>query len=146
MSISDLYATGLHQQNIGHFATIVRMALLDNKIDQKELGLLKRLAIRLDITNLEYKSILKDPTKYPVNPPVNHEDRMARLFDLTKMIFLDRHPGIDKTTIMTRIAVGLGFPIENVQIIVKEAIDFFLKEPDLENFKKVIGKVNKIEH
>ena len=69
MSISDLYATGLHQQNVGHFATIVRLALLDNKIDDKELELLKRLANRLDITKLEYTSIIKNPTTYPVNPP-----------------------------------------------------------------------------
>jgi hypothetical protein len=146
MSISDLYATGLHQQNIGHFATIVRMALLDSKIDDKELELLKRLAIRLDITEMEFKSILKDPTKYPVNPPVNFEHRMARFYDLSKMLFLDIHPSIDKTSIMARIAVGLGFPVENVDKIVKEAINFFLKEPDLEDFKKAIKKVNTIKH
>ena len=50
MSISDLYPTGLHQQNIGHFATIVRLALLDHKIDSNEYELLERLAVRLDIT------------------------------------------------------------------------------------------------
>jgi len=146
MSISDLYATGLHQQNIGHFATIVRMALLDSKIDDKELELLKRLAIRLDITDMEFKSILKDPTKYPVNPPVNLEHRMEQFYDLSKMLFLDIHPSIDKTSIMARIAVGLGFPIENADKIVKEAINFFLKEPDLEDFKKAIKKVNTIKH
>ena len=146
MSISDLYATGLHQQNIGHFATIVRMALLDKKIHKKELELLKRLAIRLDITNLEFKSILKNPTKYPVNPPVNYEHRLARFYDLTKMLFLDINPSIDKAPIMTRIAVGLGFQVENAEKIVAEAINFFLKEPDLEDFKKVIKKVNIIKH
>ena len=146
MSISDLYATGLHQQNIGHFATIVRMALLDNKIEDKELELLKRLAIRLDITNLEFKSILKNPTIYPVNPPVEQEHRLTRFYDLTKMLFLDISPSIDKTPIMSIIAVGLGFPVENVKKIVKEAINFFSKEPDLEDFKKVIKKANRIKH
>ena len=43
MSISDLYPTGLHQQNIGHFATIVRLALLDHEIDSNEYELLERL-------------------------------------------------------------------------------------------------------
>ena len=47
---------------------------------------------------------------------------------------------------MARIAVGLGFPIENADKIVKEAINFFLKEPDLEDFKKAIKKVNTIKH
>jgi hypothetical protein len=146
MAISDLYSTGFHQQNIGHFATIVKLALLDNKIDKKELRLLERLASRLDITQNEFNTILKNPSNYPVNPPVSYNDRLERLYDLTKMLFLDRNPTIDKTSIMDRIAVGLGFPLENVREIVKEAIQFFLKEPDLEDFKKVIKNVNPIKH
>ncbi|NOR29204.1 MAG: TerB family tellurite resistance protein [Lutibacter sp.] len=146
MSISDLYPTGLHQQNIGHFATIVRLALLDNKIDVKELELLKRLAMRLDITSVEFDAILKNPKNYPVNPPVSYDDRLVCLYDLTKMLFLDRNPTIDKTSMLDRIAVGLGFPIENVRNIVKEAIKFFLKEPDINDFKIVIKKVNPIIH
>ncbi|MFK5957669.1 MAG: TerB family tellurite resistance protein [Lutibacter sp.] len=146
MSISDLYLTGLHQQNIGHFATIVRLALLDNKIDRKEQKLLKRLAIRLDITSVEFETILKNPTNYPANSPVSYDERLLCLYDLTKMLFLDKNPTIDKTSMLDRIAVGLGFPIENVREIVKEAIKFFLKEPDIENFKKVIKKANPIKH
>ena len=146
MSISDLYATGLHQRNVGHFATIVRLALLDNKIDDKELELLKRLANRLDITKIEFNAIIKDPTIYPVNPPVDREDRLSRFYDLTKMMFLDKNPTIDKTSIMHRIAIGLGFQVENVREIVKAAVEFFLKEPDLDDFKSVIRKVNAIKH
>ncbi len=146
MPISDLYPTGLHQQNIGHFATIVRLSLLDNKIDREEHTLLKRLAKRLDISKMEFKAIIKNPNKYPENPPVSYEERLERLYDLTKMVFLDKNPTIDKTSIMDRIAVGLGFPVENARDIVKEAINFFVKEPDLEDFKKVIKKANPIKH
>ncbi|WP_456379481.1 TerB family tellurite resistance protein [Lutibacter sp.] len=146
MSISDLYPTGLHEQNIGHFATIVRLALLDNKIDDKEHKLLKRLASRLDITKREFKAILKNPNNYPVKPPVSYNERLECLYDLTKMLFLDKNPTIDKTSMLDRIAVGLGFPIENVRNITKEAVKFFLKEPDIEDFKKKIKKVNPIKH
>jgi len=142
MSISDLYPTGLHQENIGHFATIVRLALLDTKIDAKEYELLERLAVRLDITKKEFDSILKNPKNYPVNPPVSYDDRLSRLYDLTRMLFLDKNPTIDKTSMMDRIAVGLGFPVENVREIVKESIKFFLKEPDIDDFKIAIKKVN----
>jgi hypothetical protein len=146
MSISDLFPTGLHEQNIGHFATIVRLSLLDNIIDEYEHKLLKRLAKRLDISKREFKMIIKNPDRYPENPPVSYEERIERLYDLTKMMFLDKNPTIDKTSIMDRIAVGLGFPVENVREIVKEAINFFIKEPDYEDFKKVIKKANPIKH
>ena len=58
------------------------------------------------------------------------------------MLFLDRNPTIDKTSIMDRIAVGLGFPVKNVRNIVKEAVKFFLKDPDIDDFKKKIKIVD----
>lgn len=146
MSISDLYPTGLHQRNIAHFATIVRLALLDNKINSEEHKLLERLSIRLDITKSEFDAILKNPNNYPVSPPVSYENRLEYLYDLTKMLFLDKNPTIDKTSMLDRIAVGLGFPIGNIREIVKEAINFFLKEPDIDDFKRIIKNVNPIKH
>ena len=138
MSISDLYPVGYHEENVGHFATIVRLALRDNVINEDEQVLLERLAARLDISKEEYKNILKNPSKYPIAPPVSHDVRLERLYDLTRMMFLDKNPTIDKTSIMDRIAVGLGFPVKSARKVVKASIEFFLKKPDLEDFKKAI--------
>lgn len=146
MSISDLYPTGLHERNIGHFAAIVKLALIDNKIDDKELTLLKRLSCSLGIQKEEFNEILENPNKYPVNPPVSYDERLERLYDLTRMLFLDKNPTIDKISIMDRIAVGLGFPVKSAREIVKTAIDFFLMEPDVEDFKRIIKKLNPIHH
>ena len=142
MTISDLFPTGLHEQNTGHYATIVRLALLDGIINKKELKLLKKLANRLDISKEEYKAILKNPMNYPVNPPVSYDERLERLYDLTRMLFMDRNPTIDKVSMMNRITIGLGFPVEKAVHIVQTAIKFFLKEPDVEDFKKVIKSSN----
>ena len=146
MSISDLYPTGLHEQNLAHFASLVRLALRDNQIDANERLLLERLSIRLDISKSEFNEILKTPSKYPLVSPVSYEDRLEHLFDLTKMMFIDKNPTIDKTSMMDRIAIGLGFPLENVRQVVKTAIAFFLKEPELEKFKKAIKKANPMKH
>ena len=55
MSISDLYSSGEHKRNIGHFADIVKLAILDGEIEQREENLLERLAKILGISNSEYK-------------------------------------------------------------------------------------------
>ena len=146
MPNADSYLTGLHHQNVDHFAALVRLALFDNRIDDKEYKLLERLAIRLDITKIEFDAILKNPNDHPIDRPVSYEERLEHLYDLTKMLFLDRNPTIDKTSMMDRIAVGLGFPAENARAIVKEAIKFFLKEPDMEDFKKAIKQISPIKH
>ena len=145
MSISDLFPTGKHKQNVGHFACIVRLALRDNNIDNNEYKLLKRLSVRLDISENEFKSILKNPEKYPINPPVSYDERLERLYDLTKMLFLDKNPTIDKTSTMDRVAVGLGFSAKNAREVVREAARFFLQEPDIEEFKKAIKSVNALK-
>lgn len=142
MAISDIYSTGLHQRNIGHFANIVKLALLDKKIDLKEYKFLKKLAQKLDIRKDEFKDILKKPEKYPVNPPVSYNERIERLFNLTKMLFLNKSPIKAKMIILKRIAVGLGFPINNVNNVVGAAVEFFLKEPDIEEFKVKIKNSN----
>lgn len=141
MSISDLYPSGYHEQNVGHFATIVQLALRDNVINNKEQILLERLAVRLDISKEEFNKILKEPSNYPIAPPVSHERRLERLYDLTRMMFLDGNPTIDKTSIMDRIAVGLGFPVATARNVVKASINFFLEKPNIEDFKKVIKEV-----
>ncbi|WCC44879.1 TerB family tellurite resistance protein [Tenacibaculum finnmarkense] len=69
MSISDLYSTGKHKQEIGHFASIVKIAKTDGTISEKEQQLLERVAKRLNIDQTEYTAVLKSPEKYPVNPP-----------------------------------------------------------------------------
>lgn len=146
MSISDLYQNRLHEQNKGHFASIVKLALHDHRINDDEFKLLERLASRLDISKIEFDAILKNPASFEAISPDSYDERLERLYDLTKMLFLDKNPTIDKTSTMDRIAVGLGFPVENARAIVKEAIKFFLKEPDVEDFKQVIKKVNPIKH
>jgi hypothetical protein len=124
----------------------VKLALHDHRINDAEFKLLERLASRLDITKIEFDAILKNPANFEAISPDSYDERLERLYDLTKMLFLDKNPTIDKTSTMDRIAVGLGFPAENARAIVKEAIKFFLKEPDVEDFKNVIKKVNPIKH
>ncbi len=146
MSISDLYPTGLHEQNLAHFASLVRIALRDGQIDSKERLLLERLSIRLDISSNEFTEIVKNPKKYPMVSPVSYEERLEHLFDLAKMLFIDKNPTIDKSSLLDRVAVELGFPIENARRVVKAATDFFSREPNLEEFKEAIKKVSVIKH
>ena len=112
---------------------------------------LDKLKYEMNITSLHpfirnYEEIIKNPASYPMDTPIGYNERLEHLYDLTKMLFIDKNPTIDKTSMMDRIAVGLGFPVENVRLVVKEAIKFFLKEPDIEDFKNSIKKVNPINN
>ncbi|MCT4698458.1 MULTISPECIES: tellurite resistance TerB family protein [Tenacibaculum] len=144
MSISDLYSSGKHKQEIGHFASVVKIAKTDGVISEGEQKLLDRAAKKLNIAETEYIEILKNPEKFPVNPPVNYDERIERLYRLTKMIFADEHIDKKQVTLMQRTAVALQFPLDNIEKVCDEAIHLVMNTNDLEEFTIAIKKVNAI--
>ena len=142
MSISDLYSSGLHKRSLGHFANIVKLALVDGFISDSEKQLLDKMAERLEISTPEYKSILKDPNAYPINPPIGYDRRIERLFNLTKMVFVDGEASENEIKLLNKICVGLGFSHEKHRRITKEAENQIMNGNDLDDFSDAIKKVN----
>ncbi len=142
MPISDVYSSGKHKQEIGHFANIVKIAKTDNTITKEENELLKRTAKKLNISDNEYNKILENPENYPANPPINYDERIERLHVLTKMIFADGEVNREEVKVMRKIAVALHFPIKNIEKVCDEAIHLVLNENSLEEFIKAIKNVN----
>ena len=60
MSFSDLFDSGFKKRNENHFAAIVRVAMADGVITNDEKQFLDRLARNLNISEGDYKVILKD--------------------------------------------------------------------------------------
>ncbi len=143
MSISDLYSSGAHKKNIGHFASIVKLAMADEIITEGEQQLLERLAKRLEISEEEYKMIVKNPEKHPINPPVSYDARIERLYNLTQMIFADDEVSKEEVSVLQRVAVGLGFPQDNVEKVSDEALHLVMNNNDLKEFTRAIKRVNR---
>jgi len=144
MSISDYYSSGIHKNNLGHFACIVKLAMADEVITDGERELLESLAKRLDISNEEYKKIVKNPDKYPINPPVSYDTRIERLYNLVQMIFADEEVSKEEISILHRVVIGLGFPQDNVEKVSDEALHLVMNNDNLEDFTKAIKRVNSI--
>lgn len=89
MSFSDLFGTGEHLRNLGHFAAIVNLAAADGSINAKEEAQLKRFATKLDIAEEEYMKVLQNPNAFPIPPNNSVEGRLERLYDLFKIIYSD---------------------------------------------------------
>jgi len=79
-----------------------------------------------------------------MNPPINYDDRIERLFNLTKMIFADGEAVGEEAAILRKVAIGLGFPLDNVEKVTDEAIHLIMNDNDLETFNKAIKYVNRI--
>ena len=143
MSISDLYDNEFKDRNKGHFSAIVRVALSDDQITKEEQRFLDKLAFKLGISSDDYKEILKQPNKYPINPPVLYTRRIERLYDLSRMVFADDQLGSNQRSILTRLALALGFTPGNVEYIVDKALILVRERVSLDEFAFEIKNMNK---
>ena len=134
MSISDLFDSEFKKRNEDHFASIVRVAMDDGVISPEEKAFLDRLAHNLDISESDYQQILKDYQSHPINPPYSYDQRLERLYDLARMVYVDHIKGDHEEILLRKISVGLGFHPENVKYIVDKALTLIGNGVDLDTF------------
>jgi len=143
MSFSDLFDSGFKKRNEDHFASIVRVAMDDGIITEEEKSFLERLARNLDISETEFIQILKDYQTHPINPPSSYDSRLERLYDLSRMVYVDHIKGDHEEVLLRKIAIGLGFTPENVRFVVGKALTLVDNGVDLDTFKDEVKTMNK---
>ncbi|ANH59370.1 tellurite resistance TerB family protein [Dokdonia donghaensis] len=142
MSFADLYDSGFRQRNEDHFAAIVRVAMDDGVISNKEKAFLDRLARNLSISAEDYEIILKDYMSHPINPPTTYDRRLERLYDLTRMVHID-HEFEEEEPLLERLAIGLGFNTKNASYVVHKALTLVEENADLDTFQEEIKNMNR---
>ncbi|UZO81953.1 TerB family tellurite resistance protein [Aquimarina sp. ERC-38] len=143
MSISDLFDSGFQKRNQDHFAAIVRVAMSDGVITDEEKAFLDRLANNLDISANDYQEILQDYNSHPINPPSNYENRLERLYDLTRMVYADHIRDAEQVILLEKLGVGLGFKSDNVKYVVDKALNLVDQGVDRDTFVEEIKQMNR---
>ncbi len=143
MSFSDLFDSGFKTRNQDHFAAIVRVAMDDGVISEEEKTFLDRLARNLDISESNYKYILKNYQSHPINPPTSYDMRLERLYDLSRMVYVDHIKDDHEEIVLQKIAIGLGFSTENVKYVVDKALTLVNNGVDLDTFTAEIKTMNR---
>lgn len=142
MSFSELFDSGFRTRNEDHFASIVRVAMDDGIISEEEKAFLERTARRLEIGEDNYADIVKNYKTHPVNPPTSYDNRLERLYDLSRMVYVDHIKGDHEEIVLRKIAVGLGFSTENVKYVVDKALTLVSNGVDLDTFTEEIKTMN----
>lgn len=143
MSISDLFDSGFQKRNQDHFAAIVKVAMTDEVITDEEKDFLDRLARRLDISDNDYKEILKDYNRHPINPPTSYDRRLERLYDLAKMVYADHTKGEGQVALLEKLSIGLGFRSENAKYVVDKALILVNQGVNGDTFADEIKNMNR---
>lgn len=142
MSFSELFESGFKKRNEDHFAAIVRVAMSDGVINDAEKAFLDRLATKLDITEQDYKNILKDYKNHPINAPFSYDKRLDRLYDLARMVWADHIEGSNQVILLEKLCIGLGFNQDNVKYIADKALTLVHYDLSLDEFTEKMKKMN----
>ena len=134
MSYSGIFSGNFKTRNRDHFAAIVRVALSDNIITEKEQKFINRLAILLEIDQSEVDQIIKNPKSYPINAPSNEQRRLERLYDLSRIVVADDIADEDEIELLKKFILALGFPSEEVDLITKKAIKLVQNNTEEDEF------------
>lgn len=140
MSFNDLFDSGKHKKNLGHFACIVTLAAADGAVNENELALLKRFARKLDVDNSEFEEILATPMHYPINPPNNKYERLERLYDLFKIIYADHAMDANEEKLVRKYALGLGYDTAEAASIIEKSSAIFGGKIDFDDYESLINK------
>ncbi len=142
MSILNMFLSGTQRTNRGHLASIVKIARSNNKLSREEITLLKKIKKDLGISDLAFRSIIRKPELYPINPPSNYEERIERLYALANMLHVDKESYDLSLKLLEKLAVGIGFPLKTHEEVVRVAVDLAKSKADLETFDIAIRKAN----
>lgn len=140
MPIIDLYEHSEQRHNLAHFATLASLAAVDGEINPEEKAILDKFAFKFNITDEEYKEVMKKDNKYPIQTPHSGEKRLKRLFEFFQMAFADQTVGDDQLRFIERYAIGLGFSPESAVEIVKKSFDIFCGKIAFEDYQYLIEK------
>ncbi|MGX7667282.1 TerB family tellurite resistance protein [Flavobacterium pedocola] len=143
MSLLDLYDSEFKARNKGHFSAIVRVAIADGALSAEEKVFLDKLAFQLEISPDEYEEILENPLKYPINAPSLYIQRLERLYDLSRMVYVDQVLGPKQKEILSKFVLALGFTPANVSLIVEKALSLLILHVDLDTFVYEMQHMNK---
>jgi len=140
MSVRDLYNSDSSNNKLAHFGSLASLAAVDGVIDESEMSVLKQFAHKLQITDEEFKEVMKAENKYPIDHQVSYEKRLERFFDLMKVIFADNEVSDNEMVLLKRYAIGLGFPTEEADNLIEKSVAIFTGKIDFDDFKYLVKK------
>ncbi len=134
MSILQVFEHGKQHSNVSHFAAMARLAAADGMINKDERELLVKMAEKLDIGEHIQAEVLKNPGKYPLEPIHSREDRLERLHDLFRLIYIDHDIDVDEIALIKRYAVGLGCNARKADEVIRKSMALFGGKIGLEDY------------
>ena len=140
MPILDLYNHSEKRRNLAHFAALASLAAVDGAINSPEKEIIDNFARKLDISEAEYKEVMKKENKYPIEPAFELEKRYERLYDFFRIIFSDHQVDEAEMIMVKKYAVGIGFAPKSADEVIARSVAIFSGKISFEDYYSLVEK------
>nr|MBA3985727.1 TerB family tellurite resistance protein [Flavobacteriales bacterium] len=89
---------------------------------------------------LEYNEILKNPKKYPIQPPLSSEVRLKQMHDAFSIIFADHQIDEDEARLLRKYAIAIGYTSTEAERIIKRSIQIYSGGLDFYDYEYLIKR------
>lgn len=140
MPILDLYNHSEKRRNLAHFAAIASLAAVDGEVNPQEKVILDRFAHKLDISEAEYREVMKKENKYPIEAPLEMKLRYERLYDFFRIIFSDHQIDAEEMVLVKKYAIGIGFTAKKANELIAKSVAIFSGQIPFEDYYSLLEK------
>jgi len=144
MTIIDAFENAEFRNQISVLATLVKLSLSDNVLDEAEMKIIEKVARNYGLNDPDsLKEIIRNYEKYQLEPTYNYNERIEQLYRLMQVIYADDHLDKAELKILKNSIVALGFSPKKLDVIYETAVGKIADNADLDDFIEAIKKVNK---
>jgi len=98
-----------YDRNRATIAMLIKMVMIDNKIDPIEEKFLGNIAHQLGLKQEDIITVINNPEKFALKPPAGEEDRMRILYYLLFMMRVDGEIPPEEEKLCYKAGLKLGF-------------------------------------
>jgi uncharacterized tellurite resistance protein B-like protein len=143
MGILDAFDHPAHKNKVSVLATLIKLSLADNVLDESEMKIIERIAKKYGIIipeELDY--IIKNHEKYSIEPTYSLDERIEQLYYLAKVVYADGKIDKSELKILKNTIVALGFSPKKLDEIYETTVGLIADETDLDEFSEAIKNVS----
>jgi uncharacterized tellurite resistance protein B-like protein len=100
-----------------HMKNLIEMAAVDGHFHQSEFELLKKIAIRNNISEHQLKQIQDNPSAVKLEIPQDKREKFHQLYDLVHMMSIDNAIHPEEQNLCSLYAIRFGYDRKNVDEI-----------------------------
>jgi uncharacterized tellurite resistance protein B-like protein len=143
MNIREISDHAAEKQNTDYFVHLVRIAMVDDRVSDAELQLLRRFGKTLGFNHIEIENLINTTAKSDYIPPIELSERFEQVYGIVKMTLADGLIDKNEMRLASSFAIKSGFREQEIPKLLLLLIDGVKQGKEARELFETYGKEHK---